>query len=132
MSFEGCCAIFVVETRDVIMTKVADDWYRILYISIDSKIDADFYSITMYIRNFYLLCLKKEKKQRSLGTIYELPSMIFRINPRLMVFKFVLLNLVIFFCCISICKSQPLMHSPHYHNLDSFNIILIWEMGKTV
>ena len=44
------------------MTKVAVDWYRILYIGIDSKIEADFYSITMYIRNFDLLCPKKEKK----------------------------------------------------------------------
>ena len=40
MSFEGCCAIFVFETRDVIMTKVVVDWYRVLYISINSKIEA--------------------------------------------------------------------------------------------
>ena len=48
------------------------------------------------------------------------------------VFKFLLFDLVIFFCCISICKSQPLLHSSHYHNLNSFNIIFIWEVGKTV
>ena len=75
---------------------------------------------------------QKMEKQRSLGTIYELPSLSFWINPRLVVFKLLLLNLVIFFCCISICKSQPLLHSPHCHNLNSFNIILIWEMGKTM
>ena len=77
------------------------------------------------------LSKKKKKKQRSLGTIYELPGLSFWINPRLVVFKFLLLNQVIFFCCIGICKSQPLLHSPHCHNLNSFNIILIWEMGKT-